>query len=179
LGHIASVRCPEKGDVGVSRTKTLTSTALFTALITVGTLYLKVPGPTGYYHLGDGLIYTAALVLGLWPAAFAAAVGSALADVLGGFAGFAVWTFLIKGLTSIVVTSVAKGKPSRNLMAMVLGAIVTVAGYAIATTVMFDAQAAMAETLGNFAQTGAGVIVGLALVPISGKALGGRQGQSQ
>ena len=154
-------------------TRILTGTALFAALITVGTLYLKVPGPTGYYHMGDGLIYTAALTLGMWPAALAAAVGSALADVLGGFAGFAPWTFAIKGLTAVAVAAVAKTGSARNVPAMLLGALVTVAGYALATAVMFSPAAAVAETLGNILQVGVGVLVALVLVPVVRRAVRG------
>lgn len=157
----------------MAKSRTLTATALFAALITVGTLYLKVPGPTGYYHMGDGLVYTAAIVLGLWPAAFAASVGSALADVLGGAAVFAPWTFVIKGLTAVVVAFAARG--GRNVLAMLLGALVTVVGYAAATAILYGPPAAVAETLGNLLQVGVGVILALVLLPIARRSFQSRR----
>ncbi len=139
--------------------------ALFAALITVGTLLPKIPGPTGYYHLGDGFIYTAAIVLGPGPAAAAAGLGSALADYLGGAAQWAPWTLVIKGIVGYVVGLVAFGKPARRLKAMVLGAVITVIGYGLATSVMFDPRAALLETAGNIAQTVVGIVVALVLIP--------------
>lgn len=154
----------------MSKTRLLTATGLFAALITVGTLYLKVPVPPGYYHLGDGLIYTAAVVVGAWPAAFAASLGSSLADVLGGAAVWWPWTFVIKGATALVVGSVSRGSASRALPAMILGALLTVAGYAVATAVIYNPAAALVETLGNLIQTGVGVVVGLVLIPVASRA---------
>jgi uncharacterized membrane protein len=146
-------------------TRVLVTSALFAALITVGTLLPKIPGPTGYYHLGDGFIYTAAIVLGPVPAAIAAALGSTLADYLGGAAQWAPWTLVIKGIVGFAVGTVAFGKPSRRIPAMALGAAITVVGYAIATAVIYDPRAALVETAGNIAQTVVGIIVALVLVP--------------
>ncbi len=146
-------------------TRLLVMSALFAALITVGTLLPKIPGPTGYYHLGDGFIYTAAIVLGPGPAAAAAGLGSALADYLGGAAQWAPWTLVIKGIVGYVVGLVAFGKPARRLKAMVLGAVITVIGYGLATAVMFDPRAALLETAGNIAQTVVGIVVALVLIP--------------
>ncbi|MDP2857560.1 MAG: ECF transporter S component [Bacillota bacterium] len=151
-------------------TRLLVTSALFAALITVGTLLPKIPGPTGYYHLGDGFIYTAAIVLGPGPAAAAGALGSALADYLGNAAHWAPWTLVIKGIAGYVVGAVALGKPSRRLVAMVLGAAITVVGYTIATAVIYDPRAALVETAGNIAQTAVGIIVALALIPAASRA---------
>ena len=45
--------------------KTLTLAALFGALVYVATLLIKIPVPvySGYVHIGDALLYTAALFL--------------------------------------------------------------------------------------------------------------------
>ena len=47
-------------------------TAMFAALITVTTAYIKIPAPLGYAHAGDSMIYLAASVLP-GPLGFAAA----------------------------------------------------------------------------------------------------------
>lgn len=166
--------------------KTLSLMGMTTALVTVATLYLKIPGPTGFYHMGDGLIYSAALAFGPLVAIPAAAVGSALADVLGGYAVWAPWSLVIKGVTAWLVaflgasrgripgyetgrasTSIlTNGHRTKMILAMLAGAAVTVIGYSIATFVMWDARAALVELLGNVLQTITGVIIGVFLTPI-------------
>ncbi|MBC7292969.1 MAG: ECF transporter S component, partial [Thermoleophilia bacterium] len=166
--------------------KTLSLMGMTTALVTVATLYLKIPGPTGFYHMGDGLIYSAALAFGPLVAVPAAAVGSALADVLGGYAVWAPWSLVIKGVTAWLVSFLGArrenapcgktqkawpgiltdGHRAKMILAMLAGAAVTVIGYSIATLVMWDARAALVELLGNVLQTVTGVIIGVFLTPI-------------
>ena len=66
------------------KTKTLVTTAVFAALITLVTGYfLHIPIPTGgYLHLGDTLIYLAASLLPSPWAMAAASIGAGLADLL-------------------------------------------------------------------------------------------------
>ncbi len=144
----------------------MTFAAVFAALIMLATMFLRIPGATGYYHLGDGLIYACAILLGPAMGGMAAAVGSALADGLSGYAVWAPWTFVIKGLTAAVVGIMARrDSPAVGMvLAMVAGALVTVVGYGAATYVMYGAPAVIPETYGNLAQTGIGVVVGLLLV---------------
>ena len=66
-------------------TKTIAMSAMFAALVTVTTAFIKIPTPVGgYVHPGDSMVYLAASVL---PGPFgliAAAVGGALADLISG-----------------------------------------------------------------------------------------------
>lgn len=153
-------------------TRVLSLIGMVTALVTLATYYLKVPGPTGFYHMGDGIIYSSALALGPLIAVPSAAIGSALADILGGYAMWAPWTLVIKGATAwLVGTLGTKPKetvysPVKKVPAMVAGAAVTVAGYFLATYVMWDFQAAVVELIGNVLQTGSGVLAAVFLTPI-------------
>ena len=65
-------------------TKTIAMSAMFAALVTVTTAFIKIPTPVGgYVHPGDSMVYLAASVL---PGPFgliAAAVGGALGDHQG------------------------------------------------------------------------------------------------
>ena len=73
-------------------------TAMFAALITVTTAYIKIPAPLGYAHAGDSMIYLAASIL---PGPFgfaAAAIGGGLADLLAGYPQWAIPTAIIKAL---------------------------------------------------------------------------------
>ena len=80
------------------RTNKLVFTALMTCLVLLGTILFRIPIPMtqGYVHLGDAMIYIAVLLLGKKQGAAAAALGSSLGDILGGFAFWAPWTFIIK-----------------------------------------------------------------------------------
>ena len=43
--------------------KTVALSAMFAALVTVTTAFIKVPTPLGYVHAGDSMVYLAASVL--------------------------------------------------------------------------------------------------------------------
>ncbi|MGE5485795.1 MAG: ECF transporter S component [Ignavibacteriales bacterium] len=157
----------------MSGTRLVTLYGAFTALITLATTFLKIPGPTGYYHLGDVVIYSAAAIMGGPFAAAAAAVGSSLADIWAGYAHWAPWTFFIKGLAAFIAGAVPRryGKKAR-IPAMIIGAAVITLGYGVATAVMVDAHAAMAEVAGNLLQSAVGVAGAAAVAPAVEKAIG-------
>ena len=76
--------------------KKITVTGLFSAMIFVLTMFVKVTVPSGYVHLGDAMIYICAVLLGSPWALIAGALGEGLADVAGGFAAYAPATVIIK-----------------------------------------------------------------------------------
>jgi uncharacterized membrane protein len=85
----------------MSRTTTIwriTITALMSALIFVLTVFLRIPTPVGgYVHLGDVGITFAALAFG--PGLLGCrGLGTALADISGGYAQFAFFSFLVHGV---------------------------------------------------------------------------------
>ena len=137
-------------------------------MIAMATLYLRIPGPTGYYHLGDGLIYAAAILLGPGVAAAAAAVGSALADVMGGYAVWALPTFIIKGLTALAIGTLAyrARAHSRVIAAMAVGALITIVGYSLVSYFVFGMAFALTELYGNLGQTASGMVIGWILVTV-------------
>lgn len=145
----------------------ITRLALVASVVLVATMFLKVPTPTGYVHLGDGVIYGAALAFGPTFAAISGAIGSSLADILGGYAMWWPWTLVIKGVAGWVIGKVGYNQGrAKQLLAMVLGAAWTIAGYALGTSIMYSPSAAIAESLGNVVQTGSGIVIGLFLAPV-------------
>lgn len=88
----------------------LISAALFTAIICVATYVVQIPMPAtgGYVNLGDCFVLTAGLFLGAGYGAIAAGLGSALSDIIAGYAQYAPATFVIKALMAIVVFAVYK-----------------------------------------------------------------------
>ncbi len=88
----------------------LISAALFTAIICVATYVVQIPMPAtgGYVNLGDCFVLTAGLFLGAGYGAIAAGLGSALADIIAGYAQYAPATFIIKALMAVIVFFVYK-----------------------------------------------------------------------
>ena len=89
----------------VEKTDNLVLTALMTCLVCLATYALKIPNPLtqGYVHIGDTFIFMSVLVLGKKNGAIASSIGAAMADIIGGYAIFAVGTFIAKGLMAYVM----------------------------------------------------------------------------
>ena len=143
--------------------KKMTMAGVMAALVFVMTYVPKVPVPItgGYVHLGDGAIFLAALLLG--PLGIpAAAIGSGLSDVLGGYMVYAIPTILIKGVVALVAWKLWKeGSWLRAALAFVLAEIAMVAGYFAFEAVMFGTAAAWGAVGPNCIQGIAGVALGL------------------
>ncbi len=141
--------------------------ALVASVVVVATHFLKVPTPTGYVHLGDGVIYGAALAFGASFAAVSGGIGSALADIVGGYAVWAPWTLIIKAVAGYLIGKIGCGQSrQRQTAAAIAGAAWTVAGYAVVSSIMYSPAAALGESLANLVQVGSGVLIGLFLAPI-------------
>lgn len=77
-------------------TKTLCLTAVLAAFVFIMTFVPKIPIPLGYVHLGDAVIYLLVLFISRREACLAAAIGSAFADLMGGFPIWILPTLIIK-----------------------------------------------------------------------------------
>ncbi|MGN1367377.1 MAG: ECF transporter S component [Aristaeellaceae bacterium] len=143
--------------------KKLCLAGVLAALVFVMTYVPKVPVPVtgGYVHLGDGAIFLAALLLG--PLGIpAAAIGSGLSDLLGGYMVYVIPTVMIKGLVALVAWKVWKeGSWLRAVIAFVAAEVVMVLGYFAFEAVMYGAAAAWAAVGPNCIQGVAGVVLGL------------------
>ncbi|MDR1093260.1 MAG: ECF transporter S component [Clostridiales bacterium] len=96
-------------------TSILSRAGVFAALILILTAFTQIPLATGYIHFGDALIFVACVYIG-WAAVPAAAVGSALADLITPYAIYAVPTFIIKGTMAALAVLIFKSfrKFSKN-----------------------------------------------------------------
>ncbi len=143
--------------------KKLTLAGVMAALVFVMTYLPKVPVPVtgGYVHLGDGAIFLATLLLG--PLGIpAAAIGSGLSDVLGGYMVYVLPTVLIKGLVALIAWKIWKeGSWLRAVIAFVLAEAMMVLGYFAFEAVMYGMAAAWAAVGPNCIQGIAGVVLGL------------------
>lgn len=136
---------------------------------------IKIPTAIGYVNLGDPVILLSAYLFGPY-AFFAAAIGSALGDLLAGFPQYIIPTFIIKGLMGFVAGLILRKakqekKTSRvpvivRLPVFLLSEAIMVIGYFgfEALPFMYGLQAAAASVLFNLIQALVAVSVAM---PIS------------
>lgn len=145
---------------------------MMAALIFVATSFFKLPVSLtqGYIHLGDGFILLGAFLLGGNAAVVAAALGSALADLLGGYTMYILPTFLIKGAVAMVAVPFLTQKRSLwfSIAGMLLAEAVMVLGYFVIEWLVlgYGLAAAASAVFPNIVQGLSGVIIGALLLPV-------------
>lgn len=152
--------------------RSLTWTALFIALVAVATIIIRIPTPAkGYVNLGDTMIFVAALIGGPQMGLIAGGIGSALADAAGGYAYWAPWTLVIKGIEGSIAGVIAYRAYRRHgpLSAMVLAglaiaALWMVAGYYVAGGFMYGFGVALLEVPANLLQGSASIIIAVSIL---------------
>jgi uncharacterized membrane protein len=154
-------------------TMQLILTGLMMAMIVVATMLIIIPTPftNGYIHLGDAMIFLSVLILGWKRGAVAAGAGSALADLLIGYAVWAPWTLVIKGAMGAVMglfilKAMRKpgksilGVPVYQLLGMILAGIFMAAGYFVAGGLIYGNYIVSAMGIPwNILQFGVGLMI--------------------
>lgn len=163
----------------MTQTAKLTRLALLIALTTAATMAVRIPVPRtgGYINLGDSVVYVAALLFGPVFGLVAGGIGSALADLLGGYGQYAAFTLFIKGLEGLIVGAVGWPVMRRPLplswaatalviLSVAIGGAEMIAGYFVSEAYLLHlgVGAAATEIPGNISQVVGGLIVG---VPVS------------
>lgn len=158
---------------GVVNVKLIAVSAMFAALVTVTTAFIMIPSPFGYAHAGDSMIYLAASILPPPFAIAASSIGAALADIITGYAYWAVPTAIIKALNTlpfiICMYYLRKtGKGDRiisipNLLMLIPTTAVTVGGYFIAEMLIFGLESAVGNLTMWWLQPGVGALIFIAL----------------
>lgn len=92
----------------MKNTKKLIFAALLAALCCVITMYPKFPTLFGYIHAGDTFVLLSAFLLGPYWGALSAGLGSALADLICGYAQYVPGTFVIKALMALAAGFILK-----------------------------------------------------------------------
>lgn len=154
---------------------------MMAAITYVSTLMFHIPSFMGVVHLGDSMIFLAAILLGKKKAAASSAIGMALFDILTGYGHWAPFTFVIKGVMGYISGSIAyreghNGKNIwNNLFAFSVAGIFMIAAYYLSGVVMARFILMKTATLnqafilaikdipGNISQVVAGIIIGLPL----------------
>ena len=152
-------------------------TAMFAALVCVSTIVIQIPSPVGgYVNLGDALVLMSAFLLGPVYGGAAAGIGSALADLITGYAHYVPGTLVIKLLIAVAAALVnralVKATPNikplpRYIVAGIPGEIIMVVGYLFyAWFCLSRGASALASVPGNIAQAAAGIIIAAVLTPL-------------
>lgn len=153
------------------RTRNITMTALFAAMVCVATMFIHIPVPMtgGYAHIGDAFIYLAACMLPMPYAMMAGAIGAGMADAIGGYYVYVIPTLIIKALLTIPFSPANEKIISlRNIVASVVASIIGIAGYFVADRLIYGSTiTAVANLISGMVQPVVSmviyVVLGLAL----------------
>lgn len=123
----------EKGRDSTSVATNLATAVVFAAFVCVATIIfaVSIPATSGYFNIGETMIYVAALLFGPYVGAFAGGIGSAIADMLLAPV-YAPGTFIIKGFEGIIVgflnrkISIRASRSNWKIFTVLLGVIVGV-----------------------------------------------------
>lgn len=149
-------------------TRKLTYGGLLAAIITLlmSELRIVVP-PFGYFHLADGVVLVTGMLLGPY-GSLAAAIGAGLGDTLGGFANYALFRALIKGVMALITGQFAqldRGLCARNQAVLAAACLWLILGYFVADTVVYGSvDVAIWLIPGNVTQAGVAYAVALLLI---------------
>ena len=156
-----------------SKNKKIIISALMAALVCVATMIIKIPSPLqGYINLGDCIVLVAGWILSPVYGFLAAGMGSALADLLSGYALYAPATFVIKGCMALVAFGMFKllnkktGKFAARLIGSILAEIVMVGGYFVFEGFLYGFAPSLVNIPANCVQGAAGIVIGLLLVKV-------------
>ena len=145
----------------------VTYTAIFTAIILLATSIIKFSTGLGegYIHLGDCFVYLSACVLPFPYCLFAGGLGGALADILSGYAIWAIPTMIIKMLNAVPFAIICRKYKSNKILSKqvvlmtVVSGIITILGYFVAECILYSVASATLSLLGNTIQAVASGII--------------------
>ncbi len=155
--------------------KKLIMAALFAALACVATMSIRIPTPgtSGYIHPGDAVVILSGVFLGPVWGLLAAGIGSAMADLLGGYFIYVPITFVVKGAVALLAGAIyqkSKESPKSRRIAVLLGGAVDVAlvagGYFLCEIPLYGVSAAAASVPANLVQGVSGLILAFVLYPV-------------
>ncbi|OFI07435.1 thiamine precursor transporter HmpT [Clostridium acetireducens DSM 10703] len=168
-----------------TKTLDIVQISLMAAIIYIATAIVNVPVGIGYkgvVHLGDSMIFVAAILLGKRKATIASAIGMSMFDILSPYAMWAPFTFFIKGGMAYIAYIIAyrkdyKGESTlNNLFAFIVSGVWMNLAYLLAGTALnhFYMKIPLNQSFivqsthipGDIAQVVVGIIIALPLIKI-------------
>lgn len=159
----------------MKNTRKLVLAALFAALACAATMAIRIPtfGTGGYIHPGDAVVILSGIFLGPVYGGLAAGIGSAMADLLGGYFLYVPITFLIKGAVAFLTGKAfhalaAKGKSAWAGVAAggILDILFVVLGYGLCESFLYGIPAAVGSMFPNLIQGLGGAVLSVFLYPL-------------
>jgi uncharacterized membrane protein len=149
------------------RTSTIAVIGLMSALTVAAICIFRVPVSTGgiYFHLGETVMLSSAVLLGRKGGAFVGGLSSALADLLLGSALWAPFSFVIHGVECYIAGWISeKSGGRRDAVGMIVGVAIMAVSYTLAVGWLYDPSLMKIELAGDSFQ---GIIGVLTAFPLS------------
>lgn len=161
----------------MNRTTFIATTAIFAALVAVTTFFhIPMPKTQGFLNFGDAIIFITGIFFGPLAGLIAGGIGSALMDIILGYAIWAPFTLVIKGaegfivgLISIALCKIFKKKIhfAAYIIAMIIAGLVMITGYFFATWILYGLAAAAISIGESAIQISASIVIALLLLGVS------------
>lgn len=158
-----------------TKTKDLVHTALLTALVFIATKFINFQLPFsihgGLIHLGNTMLFAVAVVFGSRKGAVSGAFGMALFDLVSGWAVWAPFTFVIRGVMGWMIGKIAHGKGRNgsdtkwNITAILLGSVWMIVGYYFSEVIIYgNWLTPLTAVPGDITQVVIGIVLGMPLI---------------
>ena len=155
-----------------SKTKELVTSGLLISMVFIATKFINIRLPIsingGLIHLGNTMLFLAAIVFGKRKGAIAGAFGMGLFDIVSGWVAWAPFTFMIRGIMGYAIGSIAYANGRKgehflwNLAGIMVSGVVMIVGYYITEGVLYGNWIApMTSIPGNAIQILIGTATGL------------------
>lgn len=163
--------------------------SLMAAIVFLATWFIHVQSFTsmGVVHIGDSMVFTAAILFNRKKAVAASALGMVLFDILTGYAMWAPFTLVIKGTMALIAGQIAYRKEFKgnnvinNAFAFILGGAWMIIGYYFAGVAISHFAFKMdltksfivpfSDIFGNVIEVTVGIIIALPLTKAIKEAL--------
>lgn len=153
--------------VSASPALRVAAVAILAGVTAALTLLVRIPSPArGYFNLGDVVITFTALTLGPLTALFSGGLGTAAADLIGGFPQWAPISLVVHGVQGLIIGLIARLRPASLGLAIgagVAGVLVMAGGYLAGGSILVGFGAELEELPGNLVQSAAGIVLGIPL----------------
>jgi uncharacterized membrane protein len=156
-------------------TKKVASITVLSALYAIAILTIQIPSPTGgYTHIGDTVVFMAALLFGSKVGALVGVVGAVTADL---YVGYSRWFLSIPahGLEGFVAGFAAKKSTKTQVICCAVGGVLMATTYFIVNIFIKGFSLAVISYARDvFAQTVISMILGITITKTVEKTLGNR-----
>jgi len=159
------------------KTKDMVETALLTALVFVATAFINIRLPIaasgGLVHLGTAMLVIASVVFGKEKGAIAGAVGMAIFDLSSGWALWAPFTFVIRGVMGYLLGAISYSNNKNgdnniiNIFAVIISGIWMIGGYYLTEVILYGNWfSPVASIPGDITQIVMALIIGIPMAKI-------------